>query len=231
MLLSCKGDGGCGGGLPHNALGWVHGKGGLSSLAAYPYASGNGSAPACGCCGGAFGLCVEGQPECERALTCGGYFEVPTGDETLLLDAVAQQPVISGIDASPQEFMLYSSGVYRPGKPSGRGSGTNHAVLIVGYGTDDRGVPFWKVRNSWGDSWGMGGYALIERNAGAAGIGSYAVYPATPTLPQRCATPIDGDVRLSALPNGMATIYEKGAWKALCADDRHELVGAGAPPV
>ncbi|KAG8460419.1 hypothetical protein KFE25_011910 [Diacronema lutheri] len=229
MLISCAGGGGCDGDLPHNALGWVHAKGGLSSDASYPYLSTNGSALRCGCCGGAFGLCAPTQPECERALTTGGYFEIPSGDEALLLDAVAQQPVISAVDASAHTFMLYAQGVYEP--PAGfggkNGPSPNHAVVIVGYGQTAGNVAYWKVRNSWGSGWGEDGYVRIRRGTHALGIGSYAVYPATPTAPIRCAAPTDGDVRLSALPRGVVTVYENGAWRALCAEDKHVLVGAG----
>lgn len=38
-----------------------------------------------------------------------------------------------------------------------------HAMLIVGFGTED-GVDFYLVKNSWGKDWGYKGYAKIACN-------------------------------------------------------------------
>ena len=35
-------------------------------------------------------------------------------------------------------------------------------MTIVGYNTDDSNLPYWIVRNSWGDDWGDKGYAYIK---------------------------------------------------------------------
>lgn len=39
----------------------------------------------------------------------------------------------------------------------------DHATLFVGAGTDN-GKPYWIVKNSWGTSFGMKGYYMLERN-------------------------------------------------------------------
>ena len=55
----------------------------------------------------------------------------------------------------------------------------NHAVLLVGYGTEDIGngehVDYWIAQNSWGSQWGEGGFFRIERGTGEASIESLAV--------------------------------------------------------
>lgn len=55
----------------------------------------------------------------------------------------------------------------------------DHAVAIIGAGTDDKsGVDYWLVRNSWGASFGEGGYFRMQRDTFQMGIfgGYYACY-------------------------------------------------------
>jgi hypothetical protein len=62
-------------------------------------------------------------------------------------------------------FYSYSSGVYNtPCSAAPTYANTNHAVTIVGYGTDSStGLLYWKALNSWGTSWGELGYFRIRR--------------------------------------------------------------------
>lgn len=89
--------------------------------------------------------------------------------------AIAQQPVSVAIQANQLGFQLYKSGVF-----SGRcGTNLDHGVLAVGYG-DLSGKPYYKVKNSWGASWGSQGYIYIERTGdghGKCGIQMVASFP------------------------------------------------------
>ena len=78
-----------------------------------------------------------------------------------LMSAVAQQPVSVAIQANQRAFQCYKSGVIT----GNCGQRVDHGVLSVGYGTYSDGTPYWKLKNSWGTSWGMDGYVLVERSA------------------------------------------------------------------
>ena len=49
-----------------------------------------------------------------------------------------------------------------------------HAVVIVGYGTEND-VDYWLVKNSWGKLWGNKGNIKIKRGVHMCGIGRHQV--------------------------------------------------------
>uniref|UniRef100_A0A0E0M4M1 Cysteine proteinase n=1 Tax=Oryza punctata TaxID=4537 RepID=A0A0E0M4M1_ORYPU len=106
-----------------------------------------------------------------------GYAAVPAKNEKVMKRQVYAQPVTVYIEAS-YDFMLYTEGVF-----TGDDCGTelDHAVVVVGYGVTQSGVRYWIVRNSWGESWGEGGYIRMIRDVdakeGVCGIAMYPYYP------------------------------------------------------
>ena len=140
--------------------------GGLTSLDAYPYTSGK---------TGVSGSCVSTGYTNDPNVAPKSFTDVATGSVTALQSAVSQQPVSIAIQANQVAFQSYSSGVL-----TGRcGNRLDHGVLLVGYGTDAAtGLDFWKVKNSWGTSWGESGYIRIQRSsADLCGILDAPSYP------------------------------------------------------
>merc|ERR1711916_149069 len=82
-----------------------------------------------------------------------------------LKSAVQAQPISIAIQANQNIFQHYTSGVIT----DSCGTNTDHGVLLVGYGTED-GVDYWKVKNSWGASWGDNGFVRMTRGKNICGI-------------------------------------------------------------
>ncbi|XP_064076719.1 procathepsin L-like [Vanessa tameamea] len=50
------------------------------------------------------------------------------------------------------------------------GSQIDHAVVLVGYGTDENGIKYWVVKNSWGIGFGEQGYFRMQRGVNCLGV-------------------------------------------------------------
>ncbi|KAL7053046.1 hypothetical protein AAHC03_026269 [Spirometra sp. Aus1] len=163
QLVDCswpEGNEGCNGGLMVQAFEYFlhHGS---ESEAAYPYKARNYQ-------------CQYRQSEVVANVL--GYETVEEGNETALMEAVAiTGPISVAINAGLPGFMFYSHGVYSSRHCNPRY--LDHAVLAIGYGDLD-GQPYWLVKNSWGDGWGMEGYILMAKDShNMCGIASMASYP------------------------------------------------------
>ena len=85
------------------------------------------------------------------------------GDEENLKKTVCMfGPIVAKIYVTGN-FMGYSSGIFYDTTCFATRV-TNHAVLVVGYGTDPSGADFWILKNSWIPYWGENGYMKMARN-------------------------------------------------------------------
>jgi cathepsin L len=161
-LIDCSGGygtAGCNGGWPSEAMQYIIDNSGIDLEQDYPYTASQG-----GC---------NFQSSWTGA-SMRGIGNVNSGDEGDLTNHINNQPVSVCIDASHQSFQLYSSGIYYESACSS--SSLDHAVLAIGYGSDNG--DYYIVKNSWGTGWGMGGYIWMARNAGNnCGIATAAVVP------------------------------------------------------
>ena len=108
---------------------------------------------------------MQGRQECARY---NGWHTDVASNEKALMSAISKQPVSMPLKRSAG-FQFYNGGVF-----SGECGTDDHGVLAVGFGTlskdmdvtgknsttlgrKKKGKAYWKVKNSWGESWGLKG--------------------------------------------------------------------------
>jgi len=155
QLVDCSGsygNQGCNGGLMDNAFKYYLGKGKGATLESdYPYTGRDGK------CKSGFTVAVE----------ISKFTDVKAKSESDLQTAVTGRPVSVAVDA--RKWQSYRSGVF-----SGCSAlvQLDHGVLAVGY-TD----AYWKVKNSWGPSWGEKGFIRVVYGKNECGISNAASWP------------------------------------------------------
>jgi C1A family cysteine protease len=153
-LLDCDHvDLGCNGGLMDNAFKFDEKSGGLCSEADYPYMAKRNL------------VCNPTNCTDVPGSIVSTFIDVPPGDASALISAIAMQPISIAIEASQFAFQFYKTGVINDDSCGSRGS-IDHGVLAVGYGTDlETQEPYFLVKNSWGPEWGAEGYVKIGRKS------------------------------------------------------------------
>jgi C1A family cysteine protease len=167
QLVSCSSpayNSGCNGGWPANAWSYQKAKPGIAQLSKYAYTSGSGVTGTCKYTSSmaAAGVAVTG------SVTLYGEDKLMTAINTI-------GPVVVAIQAGIGTFSSYVSGVYND--PLCGAKGVDHAVLVIGYGTETNGAKYWLIRNQWGTGWGMSGYMKMARGVNRCRIGDYPQYP------------------------------------------------------
>lgn len=156
------GDKGCSGGLMDNAFNYAH-QAEICTEDSYAYKGKRGSCAVSSCSAGL------------KTGEVTGFVDVKKSDEQALMAAVAEGPVSVAVCAVTL-FQLYFGGIM-----SGMcGAMLDHGVLAVVYGTDN-GKDYWKVKNSWGGSWGEHGYVRMLRGKG--GKGQCGILSGPPSYP------------------------------------------------
>merc|ERR1712203_214723 len=156
QLVDCsKQNSGCNGGLMDYAFSFYESTN-IASESSYPYTARDGT------CKSSFTTAIP-----QGGVT--GYTDVSSSSGSLE-SALNSNPVSVAVEADQSAFQRYSGGIVT----SGCGTNLDHGVLAVGY---DSSAGYFKVKNSWGSSWGDAGYLKISTSGNVCGIKSQPSYP------------------------------------------------------
>lgn len=100
-----------------------------------------------------------------------------TGEADMMQEIYQRGPITASI-ADPDTFIAYNStdGIYCDKTDDHE---VGHVVEVVGWGQNETGSPYWLVRNSWGNEWGIQGFVKVCRGSNNINIETAAGW-ATP---------------------------------------------------
>lgn len=185
----------CNGAWPHAYQKWMKENGGQAPHEAnYPYLNRNPKK-----------TCV---PEAKKVWNSGAKitnvaFDYGCNADKMIKLVNTHGAVGAAIYASDKGFSNYGAGVFQGCSQKQ----INHAVVVVGYGTE-KGVDYWLVKNSWGPSWGDKGFIKVRRGTNECNIENICVVstceksgtPETaPAMPKPKPVPINMQCDVSQL--------------------------------
>lgn len=147
QITSCDSkSSGCNGGWTESAYKYVKSAGGIETNSAYPYSSYQGATGQCKADKSKYVIGVTGYTTIKGESNMGSYVQ-KTGPLSVCVDA--------------SKWNSYNGGIM-----TSCGTRINHCVQAVGVDTSS----YWKVRNSWGTSWGESGYIRLAYGKNTCGI-------------------------------------------------------------
>jgi len=152
--LKCGGTGGCSGSI--EPLAYVYASlFGVVTEEDYPYESDFGQND---------DVCKFDARQTDATVMTMGWETLPHNDMLAVMDHLANKgPLSASVAAS--DWGLYFGGVF-DGCDYDSDIVVNHAVLLLGYGTDATDGDYWLVKNSWGTGWGTDqGYIKLRRRS------------------------------------------------------------------
>jgi len=145
----CGGTGGCGGGTAELAYAQLITDGGIATEWTYPYTSYFGVNEAC-----------HRSSNTPAYVQISNYVNIPSNTyEGVIQHLATVGPLAISVDAST--WSDYTSGVYNGCNQTN--PDLDHAVQLVGFGTDPQYGDYWLVRNSWSPDYGELGYIRLKR--------------------------------------------------------------------
>lgn len=145
---------GCSGGWTESAYKYVHNAGGIVTDSVYPYTSYQGRT----------GTCSVDVNQAVIGVTT--YYTV-SGESNMAAYVQSTGPLSVCLDA--ESWNSYTGGIM-----SVCGQSVDHCVQAVGVDASSGG--YWKVRNSWGTSWGESGYIRLAYGKNTCNISNDPTY-------------------------------------------------------
>lgn len=173
QLKSCsQGSPRCNGGVPEYMFNYAKGTQGLGTEAARPYVPSNTACP---------------NPLPPTAYKNTGYVSIANNEQAFKL-AVRTAPVAVTVCAG--SWSSYGGGVFTNCVAN---CAVDHAVLLVGYGTDATLGDYWLIQNSWNTWWGESGFIRLRRtDSSTAGVGMCGLTKRTGQQATGVSSPADG---------------------------------------